>query len=119
MALDGDPKDILGRYPGWSLRRCKNVWRGTQYGGRCPAHQVELLKGRIDVMHFKDLSIVGQERRTAPVMEGNLAWEELFEACRNAGVEYAMVEQDDTYGQDPFDELRISHDNLLRAGMEF
>ena len=52
-------------------------------------------------------------------MEGNLAWEELFEACRNAGVEYAMVEQDDTYGQDPFDELRISHDNLLRAGMEF
>ena len=91
----------------------------TQYGGRCPAHQVELLKGRIDVMHFKDLSIVGQERRTAPVMEGNLAWEELFEACRNAGVEYAMVEQDDTYGQDPFDELRISHDNLLRAGMEF
>lgn len=91
----------------------------TQYGGRCPAHQVRLLEGRIDVMHFKDLTIVGQERRMAPVMEGNLAWEELIQACRDTGVAYAMVEQDDAYGRDPFDELRISHDNLLRAGLEF
>lgn len=53
----------------------------TQYSGRCPARQIEMLKGRIDVCHFKDISMYGKEQRTAPVMEGNLCWDEIFAAC--------------------------------------
>ena len=90
---------------------------------RCPkkgiAKQIEMLKGRIDVCHLKDMRIVGEERRTAAVMDGNLAWDEILAACESAGVEYAMIEQDDTYGINPFDELKLSHDNLQTLGVKF
>ena len=91
----------------------------TQFSGRCPAKQIELLKGRIDVCHFKDLAMHGREQRMAPVMEGNLAWDEIFAACEKAGVAYAMIEQDDAYGKNPFDELKLSYENLKKAGMRF
>jgi len=91
----------------------------TQYGGRCPAQQIRQLAGRIGVLHLKDMKIVGQERRMAAVMEGNLSWPEILAACEEAKVAYGMIEQDDTYGLDPFDELKLSHDNLARAGMKF
>lgn len=84
----------------------------TQYSGRCPAKQIWDLAGRIDVCHFKDLAMHGKEQRTAPVMEGNLSWEEIIPACQESGVAYAMVEQDDTYGKDPFEELAVSYRNL-------
>ena len=32
------------------------------------------------------------------------------------GSEYFLVEQDDTYGRDPFESLKISHDNLVKLG---
>lgn len=91
----------------------------TQYSGRCPAAQLELLQGRVDVCHFKDMSMKGREQRTAPVMEGNLCWQEIISACEKTGVSYAMVEQDETYGKDPFGELKRSFDNLMAAGMQF
>lgn len=88
----------------------------TQFSGRCPAQQIRMLKGRIDVCHLKDISLNGREQRTAAVMEGNLCWDEIFAACWETGVKYAMVEQDDTYGKDPFDELALSLNNLKNAG---
>lgn len=91
----------------------------TQYSGRCPAKQIEMLEGRIDVCHFKDMTIREDKPRMAAVMEGNLCWDEIIAACEKTGIAYAMIEQDDTYGKDPFDELKLSHDNLLKAGMQF
>ena len=32
------------------------------------------------------------------------------------GSEYFLIEQDDCYGRDPFDSLKISHDNLVKLG---
>lgn len=29
---------------------------------------------------------------------------------------YFLIEQDDTYGRDPYESLKISHDNLVRMG---
>lgn len=91
----------------------------TQFGGRCPAEQIARLAGRIDVCHFKDMAIHGKEQRFAPVMEGNLCWEEILDACQRAKVPYAMVEQDDAYGKDPFEELAVSVRNLKAAGAQF
>lgn len=91
----------------------------TQVGGRNPATQLRMLEGRVDVCHFKDLAIEGWDKKFAAIGEGNLCWDEIFEACRDTGVQYAMVEQDDAYGRDPFDELRISYEYLKRAGLEF
>ncbi|WMJ23260.1 sugar phosphate isomerase/epimerase [Paludicola sp. MB14-C6] len=87
-----------------------------QYAGRCPAKQIEQLKGRTEVIHIKDMAIRDRKQVMAPIFEGNLCFDEIFEACEKAGVVYAMVEQDDCYGKDPFDELKISFDNLKKAG---
>ncbi len=91
----------------------------VQAGGRNPATQLRMLEGRVDVCHFKDYAVEGWDKRFAPIGQGNLCWDEIFEACADTGVQYAMVEQDDAYGRDPFDELRISYEFLKNAGLEF
>lgn len=89
----------------------------TQLGGRCPAQQIKMLDGRIDICHFKDVKIVDNKPHTAAVMDGNLCWKEIFEACRQTGIKYAMVEQDDSYERNPFDELALSFNNLKKQGL--
>lgn len=87
-----------------------------QAGGRCPARQLDMLRGRVEVAHFKDYAIVNNERKMAPVLEGNLCWDEIVTACNNTGVTHAMIEQDDCNGRDPFDCLSASLANLRREG---
>ena len=41
---------------------------------------------------------------------------ECMEAGLAGGSEYFLIEQDDTYGRDPFESLRISRDNLIKMG---
>lgn len=88
----------------------------VQMGGRTPAQLIEKLAGRIKVCHLKDLTIRGKKQAMAPVMEGNLDFASILAACEKAGVEYGMVEQDNTYDLDPFEALRISYENLKKAG---
>lgn len=88
----------------------------TQFGGRNPARQIIDLADRIDVLHFKDMQMSFQTQRFAPVMEGNLDFDAILEACQEAGIRYAMIEQDDCYGKSPFDELATSAKNLVAAG---
>ena len=87
----------------------------VQAGGGDPAAWLTKFSGRIPVIHFKDMSWEKGSRRMAEVMEGNLNWPAIFAACPPAGVEYAMVEQDDCYGRDPFEALRTSFNNLKNA----
>ena len=49
-----------------------------------------------------------QKVRFAPIGEGNLNWEAIFAAVRECDVDYAFVEQDNCYGEDPFDCLERS-----------
>ena len=89
----------------------------VQAGGADPAWQLKKLAGRVDVIHLKDFVIVDNERRMAVVMEGNLNWDAIFAAAKEAGVKYAMVEQDDCYGRDPFECLHTSLQNLKKYGI--
>ncbi|HIV10364.1 MAG TPA: sugar phosphate isomerase/epimerase, partial [Candidatus Faeciplasma avium] len=50
--------------------------------------------------------------------EGNINFPRIFEQSEAAGVEYMFVEQDDCYGEDPFDCLRRSYDYLKANGFE-
>ena len=52
----------------------------------------------------------------AEVGEGTLPVAACIEAGLAGGSEYFLVEQDDTYGRDPFESLKISHDNLVKLG---
>lgn len=88
----------------------------VQMGGGDPAWWINKLAGRVDVIHAKDLIIVDGNRQMCEVLEGNLNWCAIFEASKAAGVKYAMVEQDDCYGKDPFECLSISLTNLRQCG---
>ena len=87
-----------------------------QHGGGNPVTWIERLKDRMHVVHLKDLAMKGSEQRFAEVGEGNLEWSAILAACRAAGIEWYLVEQDRCDG-DPFDSLKISLDNLRAMGL--
>jgi len=88
----------------------------VQVGGGDPAFWIEKYAGRVDVIHIKDLVIVDGQQRMAEIYEGNLNWDAIFAAAKKAGVKYAMIEQDDCYGKDPFECLQLSLENTRSRG---
>jgi len=89
----------------------------VQHGGGDPAAWIGRLKGRMPVVHLKDMVICEGEQTMAEVGEGNLNWPAILQACRDAGVEWYAVEQD-VCQRDPFESLRISYENLRAMGLE-
>lgn len=91
----------------------------AQAGGVYPVDLVQMLSGRMDVVHFKDMSIAPDgAQRYAPIGEGNLNFDAILKACEQIGVVHALVEQDDCYGENPFDCLQRSYHYLKGLGME-
>ena len=82
----------------------------VQAGGSDPAAWLRKLNGRIKCIHFKDMSYSTEDQkvRMAPIGEGNINWESVFEAVRECDIDYAFVEQDEAYGEDPFECLARS-----------
>lgn len=89
----------------------------VQYGGGSPAAWLRKLAGRVSRVHFKDMNVSVNTPRMAAVGEGNMDWGGILAACSDAGTEYAFVEQDDCYGDDPFDCLKRSFQNLRALGV--
>ncbi len=89
----------------------------VQHGGGDPAAWVRKVKGRMPVVHLKDMVILRGEQAMAEIGEGNLNWPAILEACREAGVEWYAVEQD-TCQRDPFESLAISYRNLKEMGLQ-
>lgn len=89
----------------------------VQFGGGDPAAWLDRLSGRVPCIHLKDMACVDFEQHMAPVGEGNLNWPRILAAAEKAGAKYLLVEQDDCYGEDPFDCLRRSYQFLRAAGL--
>ena len=108
-------------------------------GGMDPVKFINQYAGRIRLLHLKDYRIghmampEGVDMSTkegmmkayaamnnivefAEVGEGTLNIPACIEAGLAGGSEYFLVEQDITYGRDPFDCLKTSHDNLVKMG---
>jgi sugar phosphate isomerase/epimerase len=83
----------------------------VQAGGGSPSAWLRKLAGRVNVIHLKDMAWRGGKPYMCEIMEGNLDWAEIYKAGTQAGVQYAMVEQDDCHGEDPFTCLKTSFDN--------
>ena len=108
-------------------------------GGLDPVAFINRCAGRIRPLHLKDYRVVpmtvpeGADLSTpegmakvyaqmsnivqfAEVGEGTLDIPACIQAGLNGGSEYFLVEQDMCYGRDPFESLKISHDNLVKMG---
>ena len=85
--------------------------------GANPVKLIERLPGRIPVIHMKDMDVVLKENEFmpvsvfAPVGEGNLDWDSIISAARDAGSQVWVVEQD-ICRRDPFDCIRSSFEFL-------
>ncbi len=86
-----------------------------QYGGGSPAGWIRRLGGRIPTVHLKDMDVRNGEPVMAELGEGNLDWADVLAACREAGVEWLIVEQD-VCRRDPFESLAMSRRNLEALG---
>lgn len=107
-----------------------------QRGGENPVDFIKKYAGRIRLLHLKDyrigevkipegdftvekfMSAFNNIVEFAEVGEGSLPVKECIEAGLEGGSEYFLIEQDATYGRDPFESLKISRDNLIRLGYE-
>ena len=108
-------------------------------GGENPVSFIGRYAGRIRLLHLKDYRIAEVQLPTnaqpgtpeyvsaffesfqnivqfAEVGEGTLPIKACIEAGLAGGSEYFLVEQDETYGRDRFESLKISHDNLVKLG---
>ena len=91
----------------------------VQAGGADPVEWIKKVKGRMDVVHFKDMAL-GDDCQPvmAEVGEGNLNWKDIILACQDIGAKWCAVEQD-ICQRDPFESLKISKNNLVTMGCKF
>lgn len=85
----------------------------VQTAGGDPAQWLEKFSGRVPCIHLKDHTF---DRKMAVVGEGNINFDRVFAAAEKAGTKYMLVEQDDCYGEDPFECLKRSYNNLKAMG---
>ena len=84
----------------------------VQAGGADPVEWIRKVKGRMDVVHFKDMAIKEDKQIFAEIGEGNLNWPAIIEACRETGVKWHIIEQDSCQ-RDPFESLAMSLKRVL------
>src|SRR5262245_34420812 len=87
-------------------------------GGGDPIQWINKVKGRIPCMHLKDMAVkLDRTQLMAEVGEGNLNWQGIIKACKDAGTEWYIVEQDNCNGLDPFECVERSLKNLKGMGI--
>ena len=107
-----------------------------QRAGVNPVEFIKEYEGRVALLHLKDYRIGQLEVNEddlkdmkqffskftnliefAEIGEGNLDIKAIIEAGLESGAQYFLIEQDDTYGRDPFDCLQTSAENLRKLGL--
>lgn len=106
-----------------------------QRGGEDAVNVIKRFAGRVSLLHLKDYRIghidLNEDDYKDPskfmykftniiefaeLGEGSLDIQEIIEAGLESGVKYFLIEQDDTYGKDPYDCLKTSGDYLQKLG---
>ena len=108
-------------------------------GGENPVEFIKKYAGSVRLLHLKDYKIANVEMpdmrgadgmqkfvtaffdkpvRFAELGAGSLPLKACIEAGLAGGAEYFLIEQDDSYGRDPFDCLRDSRAHLVELGYE-
>ena len=90
----------------------------VQFGGADPISEIRRLSGRLECVHLKDM-LDAESRKMCWVGNGSVMnYEKIVTALADAGTEFALVEQDTCYGENPFDCLKKSYDYLTSLGLK-
>ena len=91
----------------------------VEFAGYDLVSEINRLSGRLPCVHLKDLEILPDgTRRYCPVGTGTINFEKALAAFEEAGTQVAFVEQDESFGEDPFVCLKKSLDYLHSLGYE-
>lgn len=107
-------------------------------GGMAPLDMLEAYSGVCKLIHVKDFRVTPLPQQAVDLMlsgnmvegfqaflniaqfaevgQGNMNWPKLLPAAIDAGAEYFFIEQDETYGRDPFDCIADSRAYLKGIG---
>ena len=99
------------------------VWRG----GYDPVKVIKAFGSRAKLIHLKDYRIgqldpskgfgaMADIVQFAEIGEGSLDFPAIINTAKETGAEFFFIEQDNTYGRDPYDSLRISAENIKKMG---
>ncbi len=110
----------------------------VQRGGMAPLDMLELYQGVCKLIHVKDYRVAALPQEAidlfhagkfaegydkfvniiqfAEVGQGNMNWPALLPASEKAGADFFFIEQDMTYGRDPFDCIKDSREYLKSIG---
>lgn len=80
-----------------------------------PLTYFEKYPGRFKAWHVKDMNDSSQ---FAPVGTGNIDFKRILAEKAKSGMEYYLVEQDNTFGLDPLEAIKISHAGLEEIGFK-
>lgn len=90
-----------------------------QAGGANPVEYIREFAGRIPCIHLKDFRYDPEIKNCiCAIGDGNINFEAVAAAAADSGVEYMLVEQDNCYGEDPFEAMRRSYEYLKSMGLE-
>ncbi|HEY1684902.1 MAG TPA: sugar phosphate isomerase/epimerase [Tepidisphaeraceae bacterium] len=88
----------------------------VKFAGVDPVSYMQQLGKRCILVHLKDMNNAN-DKKFAPVGTGILDFKAICDECTKLGVKYGIVEQDDCYGADPLEAIKVSLENLKRLGM--
>lgn len=80
-----------------------------------PLTYFEKYPGRFKAWHVKDMSTEGV---FAPVGTGTIDFKRILDAKKKSGMEFYLVEQDNTFDLDPLEAIKISHKGLKEIGFK-
>ena len=83
--------------------------------GADPLQYFEKYPGRFKIWHVKDMHTEG---KFAPVGKGTIDFARIYAQKELSGMEYYLVEQDQTFTVTPMEAIAISHNGLLNFGFE-
>lgn len=86
-------------------------------GGLDPAAELRRLKGRVKMVHLKDIKATtttnfALQQDPVEVGLGKLDWRAILPACVAAGVQHYFVEQEPPFVRDRFESMKLSYDYL-------
>jgi len=83
--------------------------------GADPLAYFEKYPGRFKTWHVKDMDAEG---KFAPVGKGTIDFKKILAKKELSGMKYYFVEQDNTFGLQPLDVIKISHAGLRERGFK-